>query len=228
MEQPTILYQDDDILVANKPSGILTEGGASLDSNLESWALEKIGRPVRCCHRLDRGTSGVVILRKNNRFTRELAEIFASRRIRKSYWAITNGIWPGEATKLEHQLSAAGNGRFKIVQTGGKIAQTSVRIIATNRVTEYSWLQLLLKTGRTHQARVQCAHVGCPILGDLSYGSAEIAGFFGLHAREIRFRHPLSHESLVIEAPPPGSWKPYLDEFAGKIKSTKHDSTPLG
>lgn len=209
-----ILFEDADLLALNKPSGWLTEGGGKREPDLEQWAARHCGRTVRCCHRLDRLTSGVVLLRKTARHNAALAELFAAHRVRKLYWAVVDGVWDGRIQKIETQIAPAGPGRFANVAKGGKTALTTVRVLG--RVApgdggrELTWLGLLLKTGRTHQARLHCLHGGCPVWGDPLYGSgtgaADGAGWFGLHARELRLRHPGSGVDLRLEASPPEAW----------------------
>jgi RluA family pseudouridine synthase len=202
---PEILFEDTDLIAVNKPSGLLTEGGGEREDDLEQVATRHCGKPVRCCHRLDRATSGVILLRKTARFNTALAELFASHRVRKFYWAIVEGAWPSGVTKVETQIAAAGPGRFAKVRAGGKPAASTFRVLGHAPDHAHTWLGVLLKTGRTHQARLHCAHAGCPITGDTVYGGGS-AEFFGLHARELQLRHPGTGADLTFTAPPPANW----------------------
>ncbi len=201
---PAILFEDADLLALNKPSGLLTEGGGDRESDLEQWASEHCGRPVHACHRLDRLTSGVVLLRKTARLNAALAQIFEAHRTRKLYWALVDGAWDGRIQKIDTHIVPAGPGRFANAASGGKPATTTVRVLG--RTPTSTWLGLLLKTGRTHQARLHCLHGGCPVLGDPLYGRENPDGWFGLHARELRFTHPGTAAALAITAPPPPAW----------------------
>ena len=207
-----ILYEDADLLALNKPSGLLTEGGDDRESDLEQWASAACRRVVRCCHRLDRLTSGVVLLRKTARHNAALAEVFAAHRARKTYWAIVDGAWDARIQKIETMIAPAGPGRFANVEQGGKIATSTVRVLGRGEMDgrPVSWLGLLLKTGRTHQARLHCVHGGCAIMGDPLYGDGRPASLFGLHARELRLRHPGSGAELQLVAAPPASWEALL------------------
>ena len=204
--QPDVLIEDGDLLVINKPSGILTEGGGSREDDLEQWASRHTGKPVYCCHRLDRLTSGVVLLRKSGRYKAELAALFEKRQIRKSYWALVEGEWPTQLCRIETQVAPVGSGVWANVESGGKPAISTFQILGKSPEQDLTWLNVLLKTGRTHQARLHCLKGGCPIIGDPVYGSKKPADLFGLHARELRFRHPSTNEELKLVAPPPRAW----------------------
>lgn len=213
---PEILFEDPDLLALNKPSGWLTEGGDNRETDLEQWATRRAGRPVFCCHRLDRPTSGVVLLRKTARYNAELAALFAEHRVRKLYWAVVEGDWPRQISRVETHIAAVGPGRFANIDASGDTGTTGKPAVSTFRILGHlaaptrTWLGVLLKTGRTHQARLHCAHVGHSIVGDPLYGHGNEteAKFFGLHARELRFAHPADGESLQLVAPPPDHWPP--------------------
>lgn len=208
--RPEILFEDADLLALNKPSGLLTEGGGAREEDLEQIASRLSGKTARCCHRLDRLTSGVVLLRKTARFNAELAALFESHRMRKLYWAVVAGAWPVNVAKVETQIAAVSPGRFANVTTGGKPAVSTFRVLSSSPDATQTWLSVILKTGRTHQARLHCAHAGCPIVGDPVYGNGDHATFFGLHARELRFRHPGSNQEVSIVAPPPANWPEWM------------------
>jgi RluA family pseudouridine synthase len=204
-QPPEVLFADEHLLALNKPSGVLTEGGADREEDLEQIATRLTGKPCRACHRLDRLTSGVVLLRKNNRHSAALAALFAEHRARKLYWALVAGRWPAGLHRIETQIAPAGPGRWANVAAGGAPAVTTVQVLGTTPDGAVTWLGLLLKTGRTHQARLHCLHAGHPVLGDPLYGQGAPAEFFGLHARELRFRHPATAAELTVIAPPPWS-----------------------
>lgn len=208
-----VIYEDEHLLVLNKPSGVLTEGGGSHEDDLEQIATRYVGKPVWCCHRLDRLTSGVVLHRKNARYKAELAALFEKRQIRKSYWALVDGNWSSQLRRIETQVAPLGNGTWANVESGGKPAISTFQILGKSPDRKYTWLNVLLKTGRTHQARLHCRQGGCPIIGDPIYGTKKTANLFGLHARELRFRHPATSEELKLTATPPASWDDTLAKF---------------
>ncbi len=205
-----VLFEDDELLAVGKPSGILTEGGGEREDDLEQAASRHVGKAVCCCHRLDRLTSGVVLLRKNGRYKAELAALFEKRQMRKSYWALVEGEWPTTHQRIETQVAPVGSGIWANVATGGKPAVSTFQILGKSADRKLTWLNVLLKTGRTHQARLHCLHSGCPIIGDPVYGSKKPADLFGLHARELRFRHPATGEALKLTAPAPANWNDTL------------------
>lgn len=220
---PDILFEDADLLALNKPSGLLTEGGGKREDDLEQVASRLSGKIARCCHRLDRLTSGVVLLRKSARFNAELAALFESHRLRKLYWAVVDGAWPAKIAKVETEIAAVSPGRFANVASGGKVAISTFRVLGRSPDAQHSWLSVILKTGRTHQARLHCAHVGCPIVGDPVYGRGA-ADFFGLHARELRFRHPGTNREISIVAPPPDNWPEWVppdDPITADARTTR-------
>jgi len=207
------LYEDADLAVVNKPSGVLTEGGSDFETSLESWAMQQFNERARCCHRLDRPTSGLILIRKNRRFNAELAAIFAERKVKKSYWALTEGLWPAGIHALTTAIDSSSQGGLYAISETGKAAKTTFRIRGLDRENDVSWLELLLKTGRTHQARVHCASVSCPILGDTAYGAKPRNDVFGLHARELKFTHPGTGELLSVVAEPPESWNQLIADM---------------
>ncbi len=210
-----ILFEDQDLLILNKPSGLVSEGSGDGQNDLESLASDAAGKEVRCCNRLDKLTSGAILLRKNKRFAREIAQIIESHRLKKTYWAITQGLWPKATNRIENQLSHR-SGRT-VADPAGKAALTTIRVLAHDIPHGRSLIELLLKTGRTHQARVHCADTGHPIIGDPLYGGGESNALFGLHARELKFRHPGTGENITATAAPPNGWETILRAFGLEI-----------
>ncbi len=212
---PDVLFDDEHLLALNKPSGLLTEGGGDREDDLEQIAYRLTGKPCHACHRLDRLTSGVVLLRKNNRHNATLAALFEQHRVRKLYWALVEGPWPAALNRIATQIAPASPGRWANVGTGGKPALSTFQVLGTAPTPAITWLGVLLKTGRTHQIRLHCQHAGHPILGDPFYGSGRASEFFGLHARELRCRHPGTGQDLHLIAPPPASWATTLAACQG-------------
>lgn len=210
---PAVLFEDEHLLALNKPAGVLTEGGGEREEDLEQMATRLTGKPTFACHRLDRITSGVVLLRKGRQHKAAWADLFAEHRVRKLYWAIVTGRWPKGLHTVETQIAPAGPGRWANVTEGGKTATSTFQVLGTLPEKNLSWLGVLLKTGRTHQARLHCLHAGCPILGDPLYGAQTLADYFGLHARELRFRHPVNGEELILTAEPPAAWHVLLEQL---------------
>jgi 23S rRNA pseudouridine955/2504/2580 synthase len=207
-----VIYEDEEVLALNKPSGLAVQGGTKttkhVDRLLSAWG-EGLERP-RLVHRLDRDTSGVLVLGKTPGAAAKLAGAFAKRRTLKIYWAIVAGFpKPGEGI-LDLPLVKRGVGdREMVVPTDpkdpdGETAQTEFVTIA-RAGPRAAWMALWPHTGRTHQLRAHMLAMGHPILGDPKYRdevSAELSGDLKLqlHARRLVLPHP-SRGTLMLEAP---------------------------
>jgi 23S rRNA pseudouridine955/2504/2580 synthase len=207
-----VLYEDDDVLALNKPSGLAVQGGTKtsrhVDRLLAAWG-EGTERP-RLVHRLDRDTSGVLVLGKSPAAAARLAGAFAHRRTQKTYWAIVAGApKPGEGI-IEVPLAKQGFGDREMVapagpkDPGAEPAESEFVTISRAAHTA-TWLALRPITGRTHQLRAHMLAIGHPILGDPKYRTEASAALSGdlklqLHARRIVLPHPTGGE-LVLEAP---------------------------
>ena len=207
-----VLYEDDEVLALNKPAGLAVQGGTKttrhIDRLLSAWG-EGLERP-RLVHRLDRDTSGVLLLGKTPGAAAKLAGAFAKRRAKKTYWAIVLGNPKPEEGLIELHLAKRGVGDREMV-----VPATPKEPDAEPAETEYvtvsragpraAWMALRPHTGRTHQLRAHMKAIGHPILGDPKYGddaSRELAQGLKLqlHARRVDLEHP-SHGRLVVEAP---------------------------
>lgn len=208
-----ILLEEAGFVVVNKPSGMLSEGGAERESDLEQTVSALVGRQVWCCHRLDRLTSGIVVLRKGKLLLKELSAQFESRSLRKEYWLLVDGVWNRRIQRVESHIAPVGRGVHANVETGGKPAASTFQLLGVDEAAGLSALRGLLKTGRTHQLRLHALKSGCPVAGDSVYGTVRDDGLFGLHARSLRMSHPKTGEALAFEAEPPDLWGPYLSLF---------------
>jgi len=210
-----VLYSDDDIIALNKPPGIAVQGGRKvarhIDGLLGALANEGDGRP-KLVHRLDRDTSGVLLVARRADIAARLGEVFHSRRAKKTYWALVAGVpRPREGmidAPLAKQADNQGRELMVVDLEAGKSATTDYEVIE-NAARRAAWLALHPHTGRTHQLRVHCAAIGTPILGDGKYGGADSrldgvprSDKLHLHAREITFPQP-SGGDLTITAPLP-------------------------
>ncbi|WP_422382172.1 23S rRNA pseudouridine(955/2504/2580) synthase RluC [Marinicellulosiphila megalodicopiae] len=208
----SILYQDDFILVINKPSGLAVHGGSGISLGLIE-SLRQIfpeQRYLELVHRLDRDTSGVVLLAKKRSALTYLHECFRAKKVNKQYWCFVKGTWPNRVTLVDAPLKKndlQGGERIVVVDEEGKSSQTRFRIL--KRYERYTWVEASPITGRTHQIRVHCASQGHPIIGDVKYcdePTNKIAKSVGvkrlfLHAASLRFPHPDTRESMEIKAP---------------------------
>ncbi len=207
-----VLYEDEDVLALNKPAGLAVQGGTKttkhIDRLLSAWG-EGLERP-RLVHRLDRDTSGVLVLGKTPGAAARLSGAFAKRRAQKTYWALVAGLpKPGEGV-LELPLAKKGVGdREMVVPVDPKdpLAEAAeTEFVTLSRAADkVAWMALWPHTGRTHQLRAHMLAMGHPILGDPKYATeasqALSAGLkLQLHARRLVLAHP-SRGQLILEAP---------------------------
>ena len=207
-----VLHRDDYVIALNKPAGLAVQGGTGthrhLDAMLDALRFDAAERP-RLVHRLDKDTSGVLLLARNALAARALTEVFRRGQARKTYWALVAGVPRPHRGRIDLALGKRpGAGREKVTpdHADGRAAATAYAVIdaAAGRA---AWVALRPLTGRTHQLRVHMAAIGAPILGDGKYGGAAafIAGLgkrLHLHAWAIAFPRPDGRE-MRVEAPPP-------------------------
>ncbi len=225
-----IIHQDKSVIVLNKPPGLPVQGGTKSERNLDAIlaaAADKFGGRPLLVHRLDRDTSGVLVLARNPNVARTLAEAFRGKTARKLYWALVAGK-PERPhglvdMPLAKRVGAAGERvvaldyeeDLDLDEAGARRAKSRYRTI-DNAASRVTWLALEPLTGRTHQLRVHMAALGTPILGDGKYGGSGafvrmegIAQQLHLHARRIRIPHP-QRGTLDVKAPPPPHFKAAL------------------
>src|SRR5438309_458596 len=183
-----VLYRDGLILVIDKPAGIAVHpgpgGGPDLESRFDQLRFG-LPHPPALAHRLDRDTSGCLVLGRHPKALRRLGRLFAEGQVEKIYWAVVTGA-PAEAEgRIENRLrkQTRGTGWRMIVDPDGQAAITEYRVLGS--AGGRSWLELRPRTGRTHQVRVHCAGLGCPVVGDPVYGAADENQPMLLHARAI-------------------------------------------
>lgn len=190
-----VLYKDGMILVLNKPAGwscTPSGPGEHLTRHLHELTFGKTTLP-QVAHRLDRETTGCLLLGRHARALRQLAELFQQRKIHKLYWAVVRGRWPEEVTVLDTAID-------------GQSALTEVRCLQGS--PESSWLELRPITGRTHQLRIHCAGAGYPIWGDGKYGGG--GGPMFLHARRLEVPLYPKKPAVVVEAPLGEVWTKFV------------------
>ncbi|MCF3946232.1 RluA family pseudouridine synthase [Acidiphilium sp. AL] len=214
-----ILYRDADVLVIDKQAGLATQGGKGiakhLDGMLDALRFEADERP-RLVHRLDRDTSGVLVLARNAFAAGRLAASFRGRDMEKTYWAIVVGLPVPLEGQIDLPLARIGGSQGARTKSVERDAEGAARAITEYRTIDhagrkFSWLELQPLTGRTHQLRAHCAALGTPILGDAPYGEdrAYAEGFarrLHLHARRLVLPHPRGG-TLTVEADLPAHMK---------------------
>jgi len=225
--ESSVLYEDDQIIALNKPSGLAVHGGSGLAYGaIEALrALRPQQRELELVHRLDRETSGVLLVAKRRSALRQLHELLREGRMDKRYLALLGGNWRRDKVSvtvpLRKNVLRSGE-RVVRVDPEGKAAHTDFRVIG--RYPGALLVEVRLHTGRTHQIRVHAQHLGTPVVGDAKYGDAEINRRFAgkgvrrlfLHAASITFPWGEQGRKLTIEAP-------LDDEFERVLEGLKHD-----
>jgi 23S rRNA pseudouridine1911/1915/1917 synthase len=217
-----VLLEDNHCLAVNKPAGLLSQGDETGESSLVDLAREylraKYAKPgnvfVGLVHRLDRPTSGVVLLARTSKGADRLAKQFREGTVRKVYLAVVEGIPDNESGEWSDRLiKDEARNVVRVVDEGdprGQDARLAYRLIEIQGAT--SILEIVPATGRSHQIRVQLTSRGLPIVGDRKYGArSTLIAIDGkpriaLHAGEVTFQHPTRSESVTVVAPLPGDW----------------------
>lgn len=215
-----VVYEDNHLIIVNKSCSEIVQGDKTGDKTLADMVKEYIKQKYQkpgnvflgVVHRLDRPVSGLVVFARTGKALARLNEMFRTGEVHKTYWAIVGQRPPGTEAELEHWLvrneKQNKSYAYDREKPGGKKAVLAYRLIGASE--RYFLLEVDLKTGRHHQIRCQLAKIGCPIKGDLKYGSprSNPDGGICLHARRIRFVHPVSKQEIDVEAPLPdnGIW----------------------
>lgn len=204
MEEVKVLFEDNHLLVLNKPAGLLTQPSGteqdSLETQAKKYIKEKYGKTgnvfLHAVHRLDKVVSGIVVFCKTSKALSRMNEEIRSKHAKKIYWAVVDKEPKETEGILEHYLV---HDEFQArVSDDGKLARLKYKVI------EYLLLEIELETGRYHQIRAQLSAAGIPIRGDVKYGSKTVFGDgrgIGLHHKHMEFEHPVTKEKVVVEAP---------------------------
>ena len=222
-----LLFEDDALLAIDKPSGVAVHGGSGVDSGVieRLRAARPDAKLLELVHRIDRETSGVLLVAKKRPALTAMHDAMRRHAVRKRYLALVRGDWDGPARALRfplHKFVTSDGDRRVVVADGGQDAGTRVRARARLHHPRFGPVTLIeadLETGRTHQIRVHLAHVGFPLLGDDKYGafalnkSLEREGHkrMFLHAFKVAFRHPVDGREVRIEAPVPPAFARFLE-----------------
>jgi len=225
-----ILYEDEDLVVVNKPAGMVVHAGAGAASGTlvnallhRLQTLSGVGGPLRpgIVHRLDRGTSGVLIVARHDEAHRQLAEQFRARRVEKTYLALVHGNLKQDRGAIGLPIARDLRRRTRMTarRHAGREARTDWRVLA--RLAGFTLVEVGLHTGRTHQVRVHFSALGHPVVGDTLYGAPRHPragrrtlpplGRNFLHAARIRFEHPRRAKPVEVRAPLPPELRAYLE-----------------
>ena len=220
-----ILYEDKDIIVVNKPKGMVVHpANGNLDGTLVNAimaickdSLSGIGGEIRpgIVHRLDKDTSGVLIVAKHDKAHINLSEQIKNHEVEKTYIALVRGTVKENEATINMPIGRSTKDRKKMAVTKtGKNAVTHFKVL--KRHNNYTLLEVKIETGRTHQIRVHLSEIGYPIIGDTVYSNGKNEwGIVGqcLHAKSIKFKHPTTGKEMLVEAPLPEYFEKIINNF---------------
>lgn len=229
-----IVYEDKDIIVINKPKGIVVHpangnpDGTIVNAimNICKDSLSGIGGELRpgIVHRLDKDTSGLLIIAKNDKAHINMSEQIKGRKVKKTYIALVRGVVKENEATINMPIGRSTKDRKKMAVTkNGKEAITHFRVL--QRYDKYTLLEINIDTGRTHQIRVHLAEIGYPVIGDYTYSNGKNEfGIQGqlLHAKRLEFTHPITNEKMKLEAEEPEEFKEVLQQLNDR-KITMHN-----
>lgn len=220
-----VVYEDSDIIVVNKPKGLVVHpANGNWDGTLVNAimaickdSLSGIGGEIRpgIVHRLDKDTSGLLIVAKNDKSHIDLSQQIKDRKVRKVYYALVRGVVPENEATINMPIGRSTKDRKKMaVVKDGKEAITHFKVI--ERYNKYTLLEVKIDTGRTHQIRVHLSQIGFPVIGDEVYSNGK--NEFGvkgqlLHAKSLDFKHPVTNEEMHLEAELPEEFKKVLEKL---------------
>ena len=214
-----ILYEDNHLLILNKRTGEIVQGDKTgdepLSETLKAFIAQRDGKPGQVFmgvpHRLDRPVSGIVLMAKTSKALERMNALFREGGVHKTYWALCCARPEPESALLTDWMTRNEklNKSFIAKGPGHEAKEAKLRYTYLRSTERYHLVEVELMTGRHHQIRCQLAHIGCPIKGDLKYGAprSNPDGGISLHARSIRFIHPVKKTEIALEAPVPSTWK---------------------
>lgn len=220
-----VIYEDDDMLVINKEKGIVVHpGNGNLDGTLANAVMARckgglsgIGGKIRpgIVHRIDKDTSGLVIIAKNDKAHINLSNQIQKRKVKKTYIALVRGVIKENEATINMPIGRSTKDRKKMaVSKNGKEAITNFKVL--KRFTGYTLLEVNIETGRTHQIRVHLAEIGFPIVGDMVYSNGKnpfnVEGQM-LHAAKLELKHPTTQKDVTFEATLPEYFKKIVKEL---------------
>lgn len=224
-----IIYEDDDILVVNKQKGMVVHpGNGNLDGTLVNAVLNHckgnlsgIGGEIRpgIVHRLDKDTSGLIVIAKNDKAHINLSKQIQDRKVKKIYTALVRGVIPEDTATIDMPIARSNTDRKKMaVRKDGKVAITHIKV--KKRYEKYTLIRIKIDTGRTHQIRVHMAEIGYPVVGDEVYSNGKnefnVHGQM-LHSTILDFVHPITGKQMHFEAPLPKYFEDVLNKLDNKF-----------
>ena len=219
-----IIYEDKDIIVVNKPSGLVVHPGSgnydnTLVNGLMSYTenLSDINGEERpgIVHRIDKDTSGILLVAKNNKSHNILTEYFKEHKeIKREYIALICGVFPHETATIDAPIGRDTKDRKKMAVTANNSKEAITHLKVLKRYKNHTLVSLILETGRTHQIRVHMNYIGYPIYNDPVYNTKKATEFGQfLHSAKIDFKHPITNEKMHFECPLPEEFQNFIDSL---------------
>ena len=216
-----IVYEDKDLVIINKPSGMVVHPASGNYENtlvnalIYRYNLDDTNVRSGIAHRIDKDTSGLVIVAKNDKTLELLTDMFKNKEIKKTYVAIVDGVINNKSATINAPITRDTKDRKKMmVGKDGKNSITHFYVIKTFKNNTY--ISLNLETGRTHQIRVHMAYIGHPVTNDKVYGKENTSFGQYLHASKLEFIHPITKKEIIVEAPLPEEFIEKLKELEGE------------
>ena len=216
-----IVYEDKDLVIINKPSGMVVHPASGNYENtlvnalIYRYNLDDTNVRSGIAHRIDKDTSGLVIVAKNDKTLELLTDMFKNKKIKKTYVAIVDGVINNKSATINAPITRDVKDRKKMmVGKDGKNSITHFYVIKTFKNNTY--ISLNLETGRTHQIRVHMAYIGHPVTNDKVYGKENTSFGQYLHASKLEFIHPITKKEIIVEAPLPEEFMEKLKELEGE------------
>lgn len=222
--QDKVLYENDHLLILNKPAGMAVHGGSGIQAGvIEALRQSYDQKNLELVHRLDRETSGCLLIAKKYSVLRQLHQLWRERAVEKTYLALVKGRWPERLKEVNLPLRkfvlVSGERMVKVDEENGQEALTLFKPL--KHYPEATLLKVQLTTGRTHQIRVHTASMGYPVIGDDKYGKQQFNSIMQgmgcsqmfLHAMALRFQSPIDQQTIFVEAPLPQGLQDFLDKL---------------
>jgi len=217
-----IVYEDEDIMVINKPSGLVVHPGNGNTNNTlvnglmyYTNELSDLGgnERVGIVHRLDKDTSGLMLVAKTNKAHQILADDFKNKRVYREYYALLIGNFPSDTAHIDAPIGRSKENFNKMeVRSDGKDARTNLKVL--KRYKDFTLVSLVLETGRTHQIRVHMSYIGYPIFNDPVYVNKKYTEFGQfLHSKVIRFNHPINNKQLEFVSDLPKEFQEFINKL---------------
>lgn len=218
-----IVYEDDDIMVINKPSGLIVHPGSGNKNNtLVNGLLDYTNnlsdlngeeRPG-IVHRLDKDTSGLMLVAKSNKAHQILSEDFGRHAVRREYYALIKGVFPHNTAIIDAPIGRDEKNRKKMAVTAKNSKNAVTHLTVLKRYKDYTLVKLVLETGRTHQIRVHLSYIGYPVVNDPLYGNKNATSFGQfLHSKTITFTHPITKKEMHFECDLPDYFQNFIDKL---------------